>query len=188
MKSVFWLVFAAIAFSESLSAGTISLGLTPASTQVAAGQTVNVVASISGLGNPPSVGSFDLSVAFNPALVSPAGVAFGPFLGDVSLGEAITASNISTAIFEFAEVSLLTPSELDALQGSQSGNFGLATLSFTGLTSGTASFSFSSGVVDDSFGNKLVVVPEPSTFALTFTLVLFVERAKKLIEAKASAL
>jgi hypothetical protein len=171
MKRVFLLVFAAIAFSQALCASPISLVLTPASIPVTAGQTVNVVASISGLGNPPSVGSFDLSVAFDPALVSPAGVAFGSFLGDVSLGEAITDFTSSPGVFEFAEVSLLTSSQLDALQGAQSGSFGLAAVSFTGLTSGTVSFGFSTGVVDDSFGNKLVEIPEPSTLALTFTFV-----------------
>ena len=64
----------------------------------------------------------------------------------------------SPGMVEFAEISLLSPTELDALQTSA---FSLGTLSFTALGSGTASFSFSAGVVDDGFGKKLAAISEP---------------------------
>ena len=118
--------------------------------------------SISGLGNPPSVGAFDLNVGFDPALLSPTAVLFGPFLGDPDSFEALAAFDFPTSgIVESAEVSLLSPSDLDALQSS---NFLLATLSFTAKSSGTSAFTFvGTPRVDDAFGNR---IPEPTTVAL----------------------
>jgi hypothetical protein len=137
----------------------------PYSQPVITGQQVNVDVVISGLGNfmPPSAGSFDLTAAFDPTLLLPTTVTFGPFLGDPNLGQALTGYQFSASEVEFAEVSLLTPEQLDALQP---GMFTLATLSFTALRDGTASFSLVDGVVDDPFGHKLFIVPEPGTVAL----------------------
>jgi hypothetical protein len=75
----------------------------------------------------------------------------------------------SPGMVEFAEISLLSPTELDALQTSA---FSLGTLSFTALGSGTASFSFSAGVVDDGFGKKLAAISEPPPFLLLATALL----------------
>jgi hypothetical protein len=64
---------------------------------------------------------------------------------------------------EFAEVSLLSPSELDALQPS---SFLLANLSFIAISNGTSLFFFADNqIVDDAFGNKLLI-PEPATALL----------------------
>jgi hypothetical protein len=151
-------------FRGALMADTISLTLLPSSEAVTAGQTVNVDVRISGLGNPPSVGAFDLGIGFNPTLLGPAVIPaiFGPFLGDPSIPTALTAFTLFPGAVEFAEVSLLAASELDSLQAMEGGSFTLGTLSFTALNSGTASFALSAGVVDDAFGNKLFAVPEPS--------------------------
>jgi len=102
---------------------------------------ISIGVDIAGLGNPPSVGAFDLTVLYDSALVSFGGVTFGPLLGDTSM-EALTSSNASPGVVEFAEVSLLAPAQLDGLQ---SPGFTLATLSFEGLGSGTASFSLAGG-------------------------------------------
>jgi hypothetical protein len=150
------------------SAQAVSLTVEPSSFPIVPGEMVDVDAIISGLGQPPSVGAFDLFMGFNPALVTATGVSFGPYLGDPLLGQALTATTFSPMEVEFAEVSLLAPADLDALQ---SPSFALATLSFTGVGSGLAAFAFSSGVVDDAFGAKLVVVatPEPDTWLLLAT-------------------
>ena len=139
---------------------TVALHLMPASQLVSAGQSVFTDVRITGLGTPPSVGAFDLAVSYDAGLLSFAAVSFSPLLGDVSLSEALTGFSLSPGIVEFAEVSLLTPAQLDALQ---SPNFMLTTLSFQALESGTATFSFASGVVDDAFGDKLTEIPEPRT-------------------------
>jgi hypothetical protein len=142
----------------------IFLSLVPSSIFVTTGDTVNVDVIVSGLGNPPSIGTFDLNVGFNPVLLAPAAVAFGPFLGDSTLFEALTAFDFGTpGRVEFAEVSLLSPSELDALQAS---TFLLATLSFSAIGNGTSPFFFAGDqIVDDAFGNKLPI-PEPATALL----------------------
>jgi hypothetical protein len=74
--------------------------------------------------------------------------------------EALTDFTFMSGAVEFAEVSLLSPAQLDALQPA---NFSLATITFTALASGTSSLSFLEATVDDAFGNK---IPEPGTLVL----------------------
>jgi hypothetical protein len=157
-----FVVFGIVALlNAQLVHATILLSLVPPAAIVATGNTVNVNVSISGLGNPPSVGAFDLDVGFNPAVLSPTAVTFGSFLGDPLLFEALTAFDFTTpGVVEFAEVSLLSPSELNARQSS---SFLLATLSFVAISNGTSPFTFvGTPRVDDAFGNKLGI-PEPAT-------------------------
>jgi hypothetical protein len=173
MKKLLFLILISIAFSRIPAAGAVSLILSPASQTVIGGQPASVDVGISGIGHPPSVGAFDLSVSFDPALLLPTDVSFGALLGDpgASPPEALTDFMFTPGVVEFAEVSLLSPAELDALQTSA---FSLGTVSFTALGSGTVSVSFSAGVVDDAFGNKLALIPEPSTLLLLVTGVLSV--------------
>ena len=153
-----------------------TIALTPDVVTVTPGETIDVAAIISGLGNgvPPSVGAFDLDVSFNPSLLTPTDVTFGPFLGNESLLEAITGFSFATpGIVEFAEVSLLPTTDLDALQPD---SFQLATLSFVGVGHGTTALLFSRIRVDDAFGDKIptsAAVPEPASFALVGIGLLF---------------
>jgi hypothetical protein len=155
----------------STALADVSVFFDPFSQQVMTGQQVNVDMVVTGLGNfaPPSVGSFDLTAAFDLTLLLPTTVTFGPFLGDPNLGQAITAFQFSASEVEFTEISLLTPQQLDALQP---GQFTLATLSFTALRDGTATFSLVDGVVDDPFGHKLFAVPEPGSLLMLWSGVL----------------
>jgi hypothetical protein len=153
----------------------ITVDFVPATPTVGVGQSVAVDIVISGLtaGQPPSVGAFDLDVSFAPNILVPTGVSFGPFLGDPALLEALTSVSVSPGLVDFAEVSLLLPAELDALQPA---SFALATLSFDTLAGGTSPLTFSQIVLADAFGGTLtasvgggsinVVVPEPGTLLL----------------------
>lgn len=153
----------------------VSLEFVPMSQTVASGQPVNVDVVISGLGplfGPPSVGAFDLDVSFNPAILSPTQVAFGEFLGNPNTGEALTVSQFTPGVIDFAAVSLLSPEGLDALQPDR---FSLAILSFNSLALGTSPLSFSQVIVADAFGKTLDtdsragsvnVAPEPSSLLL----------------------
>jgi len=143
-------------------ATSITWSIVPFSLTVTAGQTASADVVIAGkpAGRPPSVGAFDFTVTFNPAILSPTGITFGPFLGNPSIFEALTAFSFSTGSAEFAEVSLLTPAQLDALQPS---SFKLATVSFNALSSGNTALLISQATVDDAFGNK---IPEPGTLLL----------------------
>ncbi|CAG0972652.1 hypothetical protein GEOBC_01363 [Geobacteraceae bacterium] len=151
-------------------AGAVSLDFVPSQQTVDVGQSLSVDLLISGLGS--SVGSFDLDVSFDPAVLFPTGVAFGPFLGDPALGEALTDFIFLGGVVDLAEVSLLTSSELDALQPD---SFTLATLFFDAVSVGSSGLEFSQALVDDASGIKLDlttgsggvnVVPEPGTFLL----------------------
>lgn len=110
-------------------------------------------------GAPPAVGAFDLNIAYDSALLTAASVTFGTALGDPDL-EALSASDIATAgNVNVAAVSLLDTATLVA---TQLASFKLATISFTALADGSASFSLVGDLrVDDPLGNKLpIVVPE----------------------------
>jgi hypothetical protein len=168
MKKLFgqFVAFGIVALLNTQPVHAIFLSLVPSSATVTTGNTVNVNVIISSLGNPPSVGAFDLNVGFNAAILAPSAVTFGAFLGNPDLFEALTAFDFSTpGRVEFAEVSLLSPSELDALQRS---GFLLAILSFTAISNGTSPFIFVGDQrVDDAFGNKLrITIPEPATVFL----------------------
>ena len=124
---------------------------------------VNILNSVSGA--PPSIGAFDLDLAYNSGILSPTGVVFGPFLGDLGLFEAVANSDLSTpGIVDFAELSFLTPFALDNLQPA---DFTLATVSFNAIGNGTSSFDLVGDIrVSDAFGNQLIKVSEPASLLL----------------------
>jgi hypothetical protein len=141
-----------LALCHSLVADAISLNFSPTSQPVFEGHTVDFSVVISGLngGGPPGVGSFDLTVLFDPALLFPPTATFFTFLGD-PVNEAITGTVAGPGSIEVAEVSLLSPAQLFALQPA---SFPLFDLSFIAAASGTATLSFAGGgVVDDVLGN-----------------------------------
>jgi hypothetical protein len=146
-----------------------TLQINPSSVTVSNGNLVTVNLLISGIGTPPAteVGSFDIFVGYNPALVTPSQVMFGPFLGDPNAFEAITTSMFTARDVEAVEVSLLTNSQLDALQTTSS--FSLATISFNAIASGVANFTYDGGPVDNGNGQLIAgtkqQVAEPSLFA-----------------------
>ena len=107
MKRSGLVMLATLACNAILLGGTVSVTIVPPSQSVAQGQPVTVDVDVSGLGNPPSVGAFDLTVSFDPALLLPTGVIFGSFLGDPTIPTALTDFTLSTSAIEFAEVSLL---------------------------------------------------------------------------------
>src|SRR5687767_13812799 len=97
-------------------AASITWELVPSSTTVIAGQSISADIVISGkpIGGPPSIGTFDFDVSFNPAILTPTDVIFGLFLGDPIFGEALTDFTFQPGIVDLAAVSLLSPAELDA--------------------------------------------------------------------------
>jgi hypothetical protein len=177
MKKLLWLsaLMGIVGLLWTSPTLAITVDFVPTAQSVGVGQPVTVDVVISGLtaGAPPSVGAFDLDVSFNSGILSPTGVTFGPFLGDPALLEALTSVVATPGLVDFAEVSLLLPAELDALQPA---SFALGTLSFDTLARGTSPLTFSQVVLADAFGGTLtpsvgggtinVVVPEPGTLLL----------------------
>jgi len=161
-----------------LYASAISLSFVPPAQTVPIGQAVSVEVVISDLGD-DEVGDFDLDVSFDAAILSPVDVLFGSFLGDPDPAafETLTSFAFLSGVVDFAEVSLLLPTDLEVLQ---SDSFTLATLVFDTVGGGTSLLSFTQVIVDDAFAQPLALqtssgevsvmsvsaVPEPGTLWL----------------------
>ena len=135
------------------------IALQPSSTYATTGDSISLDLVISGLGNfgPDSLGAFDISVGYDPGVLTFTSYSLGNFLGNIALAEAINSStgNLGSAV-NVSEISLLSAVGLDALQPSA---FTLATLNFnvTNLAAGTVTqLSLLSGtVLADGFGALL---------------------------------
>src|SRR5690349_9097493 len=110
-------------------AASISWDLVPSAVTVFQGQSVTADVVISGkaVGSAPSIGAIDFDVTFDPTILSPTNVTFGPFLGNPGLFEALTDFKFLPGVVDFAEASLLSPAQLDTVQPA---SFSIATLSF----------------------------------------------------------
>ena len=171
------------------------LSLDPADQNVRIGNMATVSLNISGLGSgtAPSLGGFMLGINYNPSIVVFDSLAFGPYLGDPTLGDAAVSFDATTAgVVKLDEVSFLSTQALDDLQGS---NFMLATLIFKGLDAGTSSLLLTDVDLGDAGGVPLPyeglengqitvtqgpVVPEPATVSLLgLGIVGFLWHARK---------
>ena len=111
------------ALLASLSAHAVTLDLLPASSSVNLGDPVQVELRISGLGEgtAPSLGAYDFTLAFNPAVLG-----FGAFtFGDPVLGNQLDLTGFGTVAgfdggtagqLNVFEISLDLAGDLDALQ------------------------------------------------------------------------
>lgn len=135
------------------------IALQPSSTYATTGDSISLDLVVSGLGNfgPDSLGAFDISVGYDPGVLSFTSYSLGNFLGNIALAEALDSSsgNLGSAV-NVAEVSLLSVIGLDTLQP---GAFTLATLNFnvTNLAVGAVTqLSVLSGhVLADAYGAPL---------------------------------
>ena len=152
MRSQFVFGFAialALVFAP-FSAQAITIQFVPADQTVNLGDLASVDILLSGLGEgvAPSLGSFDLDVTFDPTILVPVSVTFGPFLGDpLDPLETLTAYLFAPGLVDLAEVSLLFDFELDALQPN---GFPLATLFFDTVGVGTSLLTFSQVELGDA--------------------------------------
>ena len=160
-------------------ANPITIQVLPASQNVNVGDPVTLTLQISGLGTgtAPSVGTFDIDVAFDPTLLSLTNTAFGTSLDIFGLGD-IQIATPGTSTVNLFELSLDSDSDLNSLQPA---SFVLATLSFTALGNGISPVSLSVNALGDADGNSLSTIlqdgsvtvgpsastPEPATI---FTL------------------
>lgn len=174
---------AALLLGQFSDAAAVSVHFVPPSQSVALGSSVDVALAIDGLGNlsAPSLGTFDLDVAFDPSLLSFTSATFGdPGLGDqldlfgLASVTSIDASN--PGLVSLFELSLDAASDLNALQH---GSFTLAALIFNTIGVGTSSLTVSRLVLGDADGVALAAatdsgsvqvvglsVPEPPTLVL----------------------
>ena len=174
-------LFTLLGLAGAPPAHALSLFFSPLAQTVLLGQQAVVSVGIAGTaaGSPPSIGGYDFDVVFDGVILAVAEVSFGTNLGQPL---SITASDASVAgRVNLAEVSLLSPAQLDA---SQPDTFLLAILTFDTLSIGTSPLQLSPIVVSDAFGQPLAAlagggsitvtaVPEPATLS-TLSLGLLV--------------
>ena len=162
------------------------------------GDFVSMDLVVSGLGDgaAPSVGVWDFDISYDDLVLAVDGWTFSSELGDIGLGEAVDLSlgDDFFGLLGLSVLSLLTPAELDALQGSE---ITLATITFEVLDLGIGEFT-DVGIdwiyaLGDGFGDPLdpsrtgvgrisnaVGVPEPGAAILLLTgLVLLARRASR---------
>ena len=169
-----------LSMMSTLAAGGVILKLSPTNQTALPGDNISLDLIISGLntGGAPSLGDFDLNIAFDTTKLSFTSYSLGSFLGVISSEADDFSSGVLGGLINLAEVSYLSPTDLNSLQGS---SFTLATLLFhvDALEKGASTnVSFSQiNALGDGFGNPLGIdaannatvsnnVPEPSSALL----------------------
>ena len=163
----------------TIPAQAVRLSLVPAVQVADVGDPVEIRILIAGLGNftAPSLGAFDVSVSFNPAVLSYDSATFGdPVLGDLlaPLTGSITGlTDLAPGLINLFEVSLDAPSDL---HDAQPDNFLLASLRFSMTAQGSTTVSLQDVLLADAWGAPLPVesienatvsaIPETGTFAV----------------------
>jgi hypothetical protein len=119
----------------------VTLSLQPASQTAMPGDTVTLDLVIDGLGDfaSDSLGAFDIDIAYDTSVLTFSGYTLGPYLGDVSLSEAVDFSlGDSGGTVNITELSLLENDDVSCffcippyLDEIQPGSFTLASLDFT---------------------------------------------------------
>lgn len=202
-----WLVIAAILACLSPAAGAASIMVVegfvptnPLNFPFEAGFYV------SGLGNgvSPALAEYDITLTYDPAILSPSFVTFENALGNPNNpAQTLTSNQFLTlgsgmAGVELIEVSLLDPSTLRTTQGASSfggPGFFLGGVVFNPLSIGTSSLNIIVGSAKDENGNLLVLetingnititppgaaVPEPASFLLGATGLIALTLCRKL--------
>lgn len=135
------------------------LSLQPDTLLASNGDTISFEVIVSGLGDfsPDSLGAFDFSISYDASVLSFADYSLGHFLGDLGGFTALDVSGGDLGgTVNLAEISLLLPASLDALQPD---SFLLASLSFDVLNlaaGATSSLDFVDGaILSDAAGTAL---------------------------------
>src|ERR1700761_9499769 len=142
----------------AVHAGAATLTVEPASQMVTLGTSVSISVNISGLGGhvAPSLGTYDLNVAFDPSVLSFTGVNYGdPVLGDEldpsGLGDIqLTTPGVGT--LELFELSL---DSVSLLSSSQPSAFALFQLSFMTIADGISPLAITINALGDENGTSL---------------------------------
>ena len=156
-KTLFLYVILLFSLSMPVYAGIV-VSINPVETQLGLGEIVGITLDIAGLGNGVALGSFDLSIDFDPALLQFNHVVFGdPLLGD-QLDLAKQGQNLPSVTTTVGSVSLIEFSWDDSfvLLGQQANSFTLASLYFTAISSGISPLNLSLHSLADSEANYLV--------------------------------
>jgi hypothetical protein len=152
----------ALGFSTALgssSVAAIDIKVNPSAQDVDLGHQVNVTLVISGLTDlaPPALGSFDLDVLFDPAILSFGSASYGdPALGDqldpTGLAGVVTSTTPGVGSVNLFGLSLEDAISLNALQA---GQFTLGTLIFNAIGAGSSPLGLRLNDLSDAGGAAL---------------------------------
>lgn len=127
------------------------LSIDPATQSVTRGDPVSFNIDIAGLGNGLALGTYDLSLSFDPSLLVYSGIQFGTQLDLFGLGD-IQSVTPGTGHVEIFELSLDSAADLNKLQSSA---FTLATVTFNTLATGLGATGLSVYALGDASGNAI---------------------------------
>lgn len=160
-------------------ADALTISMDPAASIVGLGGSVDIALNVSGLGDlsAPSLGVYDIDVAWDASVVQLDAVSFGdPLLGnqlDLSSFGTIASVGLGAGTVSLFELSLDAPSTLDSLQA---GSFTIATLTFQLIDVAATNITPTVVQVGDAFGRPLQIesvtgavvsaIPEPSAAVL----------------------
>jgi hypothetical protein len=176
-------VIALLSYAAVNGRAGVIVALDPAPLSVALGSQAIFTVDISGLGGgvSPALGTYDLSVSFDPTLLAYNNVVFGNQLDPDGFGSNIRTVTPGTGTLEIFELSLDPAADLVAAEPAA---FTLATFTFDTLSSGNDSpLTLTSIAVGDEQGNDLAPslanssvtvmadtsAPEPNGVALLFS-------------------
>ena len=170
----FALLATLLAFSPGQSYA-VSITFDPADQDVWLGNKAMVDVVISGLGayDAPSLGAFDFTIGFDPAILALSNVSFGdPFLGDqLDIwglgGNPMDTLGLSPGAVNMYEISLDLPAELEMYQAD---TFVLVSLAFDTLAPGTSDLDLLPGLIPpvfgDAWGESLGYTVEPGSITV----------------------
>ena len=148
----------------------LPLTLLPAAQDAPLGSLVEVELHLSGLGDAtaPSLSAFDLTLDFDPTVLTFESVQYGdPLLGDpldVLNQGSLNSTESDIGVVTALNLSLDLPQELDTLQASA---FRLAVLTFTAVGVGTSPLDITIHAVGDTLGDPLLATAAGGTITVT---------------------
>jgi hypothetical protein len=144
----------------------VTVSVSPSTTTVNTGSQASFDINITGLPNGTSVGTFDVNVAFDPALLAYSAASFGNQLDILGLGD-IQVVTPGVGTVELFELSLDTAANLNSLQAK---SFRLATVTFNTVAAGNSPITISINAIGDALGNSIgVAIQNGSVSIVTAT-------------------
>jgi hypothetical protein len=174
-----WLILSLALLLFSSPAQALIIGFAPGSQSVPLGGVATVELTAGDLGGPTAIGVWDVTVAFDPSILSFTSATFGSGLDIWGLGS-LQSVTPGTGNLNLFELSLDLPEDLELFQPD---SFTLATLTFDTLAAGTSPLTITAAIIGDAWGLPLdptlgdgsvtvtggTAVPEPRTLLLLGT-------------------
>lgn len=165
MRILFLSVLLASSNAFVCDAATISVNPTAQTQTVGSPTTISLLITGLGAGTAPSLGTFDIDIAFDPVLLSFVTATFGNQLDILGLGS-LQITTPGTGTVNLFELSLDTVDDLNNLQA---GSFTLAMLTFDTIAVGTSALNLTVNALGDADGQAISSILENGTLTIEDT-------------------